>query len=119
MTISITSTSIELTPALRDYTEKRFASIAKFAGGDATVSVELGKTSMHHKQGDYFRASVNVVTPLGKQHHAESDKADLYEAIDDVRDEIITELTKEKGRTDSLFKRGARRIKDIMRGFKN
>ncbi len=36
----------------------------------------------------FFRAEVNVITALGKQYRAVSEKTDLYEAIDDVRTEI-------------------------------
>ena len=119
MNISIKSTNIELTPALRDYSEKRLAAITKYTGGDATATVEIGKTTDHHKQGEIFRAEVNVLTPLGKQYRAVSEKTDLYEAIDDVRAEIVRELSSAKGKRLTLFKRGAQQIKNMMRGFRN
>ena len=119
MNISIKATNIELTPALKDYTEKRMKGIVKFTeGGDAAIAVEIGKTTAHHKGGDVFEASVNVVTPLGKQYHAASQKADLYEAIDDIRSEVVREITSARGKRDSLFRRGARRVKDMLRGLR-
>lgn len=119
MNISIKATNIDLTPALKDYAEKRMKGIAKFSeGGDADIMVEIGKTTGHHKGNDIFEASATVTTPLGKTYHAASQKPDLYEAIDDVRAEIIREITSAKGKRDSLFRRGARKMKNILKGLR-
>jgi putative sigma-54 modulation protein len=119
MNISIKATNIELTPALKDYADKRMRGIQKFVEGkDAEIDVEIGKVTSHHKQGEVFEAQVNVVTPLGKQYRAVSVKQDLYEAIDDTRNEIVREITSAKGKRDSLFRRGARRVKNLLKGFR-
>jgi putative sigma-54 modulation protein len=118
MNIAIKATNIELTPALKDYAEKRMKGIVKFSDGDADIALEIGKETSHHKQGDIFMASATVTTPLGKTHHATSSKLDLYEAIDDVRDEIVREIQSARGKQDSMFKRGARKIKNILKGFR-
>ncbi len=118
MTISIKATNLELTPALKDYSEKRLRSIEKLTAGEPTILVDIGMTSAHHKSGDIFTAEVNVTTPLGKQYFASSQKPDLYEAIDDVRSEIIRELSSAKGKKETLFRRGAKKVKDLMRGFR-
>ena len=117
MATTIKAINIELTSALRDYAERRFESIAKYAGGEAAVSVEIGKTSNHHHQSNtLFVAQVHVLTMLGKQYHASSEKADLYEAIDDVRAEIVSALTSGKGKKETLFRRGANKIKKLLHG---
>ncbi len=119
MNISIKASNIELTPALKDYAEKRMKSIIKFTeGGDADISIEIGKTTQHHKGGDIFEASATITTPLGKIYHATSQKADLYEAIDDARSEIVREINSAKGKRDSMFRRGARRVKNMLKGFR-
>lgn len=119
MNISIKASNIELTPALKDYTEKRFGALSKYVGADIVVAAEIGKTTDHHRSGDIFRAEANVTTPLGKQYRAVSEKADLYEAIDDVRDDIVRSITSAKGKHEALWKRGARKIKEIVRGFRS
>lgn len=120
MNISIKTTNIELTPALRDYTEKRISGLNKFSNEEITAAVEIGKTSNHHKNSeDLYRAEVNINTSLGKQFRAVSEKSDLYEAIDDVREQMSRELSSAKGKKDALWKKGARKIKSIMRGFRN
>lgn len=109
---------MELTEALKDYAEKRLTSITKF-GTLASIDVELGKTTHHHRNGDIFIASVNVETSLGKMYHADAEKPDLYEAIDIVRDEIAREMRSAKGKEQSLFRRGAQRIKNMLKGFRS
>ncbi len=117
MSINIKSTLIELTPALTDYTEKRLSSITKYAEGDCVITAEIGKTTMHHKNGDVYKAEVNVTTPLGRQYNASSEKTDLYEAIDDVRSEIIREIKGGRDRSQTLFRRGASKLKRLIKGM--
>jgi ribosomal subunit interface protein len=116
MSISIKTTLIELTPALTDYTEKRLGTITKHSESSIIIAIEIGKTTMHHRNGEVFRAEVNVTTALGKQYRAVSEKADLYEAIDDTRNEIIRQLKEGKDRTQTLFRRGAKKIKNLIQG---
>jgi ribosomal subunit interface protein len=107
---------MELTPALSDYTEKRLGTITKYTEGTAQIAVEIGKTTMHHRNGEIFRAEVNVITPLGKQYRAVSEKIDLYEAIDDIRAEIVREIKAGKSKTQTLFRRGSQKIKNLVKG---
>ena len=116
--VTITATGIELTTAIRDYTEKRLESLSKFTGGTPTIVAEIGKTIGHHVHGDIFKASVTVRTPLGKEYFAASEKPDLYEAVDDVREELRNRLTDGKKKNESLYKKGARHIKRILKGFR-
>lgn len=119
MNISINAHSIELTAPLKEYVEKRLGGLGKFTGSDPMVVVDLQKTTEHHRQGEIFEAKVVVTTPLGKVHHAASQKADLYEAIDDIRSELIRELSSAKEKKATLFKRGAQRVKNMLRGFRS
>lgn len=118
MSITITSQNIDLTAALKDYTEKRLTSLAKFTGGIPVITAEIGKTTLHHKQGEVFRASATVRTPLGKEYHAVSDQNDLYAAIDDVRSELAGMLSEGKKKQDSLWRKGGRHIKRLLKGLR-
>lgn len=119
MNTSITAHNIELTPALKEYVEKRLGGFAKYTSGTPIVAVEIGMTTNHHRQGDIFEAKVNLETPLGKKFYAVSQKADLYEAIDDVRVEMIRSLSSAKDKDITLFRRGAQKIKDMLKGFRS
>lgn len=119
MSISITAHNTEITTAIRDYIEKRLDGLSKYTAGEPAIAVEVSKTTNHHRQGDIFEAKVHIATPLGKSYHAASQKQDLYEAIDDVRTEVMRELSSAKDKKATLLRRGAQKIKALMRGFRS
>jgi putative sigma-54 modulation protein len=118
MSINIKATNIELTSAIEEYVNDRLARIDKFIkeGESANIYVEVGKTTNHHKQGDYFRAEINMEIS-GKKFYTFSEKEDLYNAIDNAKEEIIRQITSKKDRKQTLFKRGALRIKRMIKGM--
>ena len=118
MNINIKATNMELTPAIRDFTEKKISGLAKFIGRDdeaVKVFVEVGTTTRHHHSGDIFRAEIQITAPrLEKGIRTEAIDNDLYTAIEKAKDEIKLELTKTKDRKISLVRRGARAFKKIF-----
>jgi ribosomal subunit interface protein len=116
MSTNIKSTNMELTDAIRDYVDKRLSAILKFAkDGNINVNIEVGKTTNHHKQGDIFRAEFNIDI-AGTKFYTYSEKEDLYKAIDDVKEEIVRQITSSKDRKQTLFKRGATSVKKMLKG---
>ena len=117
MKINIKATGIELTPAISSYVEKRLAKIEKYLGSmDSVFAIELGRITQHHKHGEVYKAEVKI-SGAGANYYAVKESSDLYAAIDEVRDEVIHEITKDKGKRRELLRRGQRAIKDIARGF--
>lgn len=118
MKINIKATNIELTPAISDYVTKKVSMLEKYLemNPDAVALAEVGKTTQHHKQGDVFRAEVHI-TGAGLDIYAASEQSDLYAAIDLVKDEIIHNALQEKGKKETLTRKGARMVKDMMRGL--
>lgn len=117
MKINIKATNIELTEAIRDYALKRFSKLEKFLGDkDTVLSIELGKTSDHHKSGDIFRAEVRL-SGAGLNHYMARESSDLYASIDEVENEIVQEVTKDKSKKRELVRRGQRAIKNMIQGF--
>lgn len=118
MRINIKTTNIELTTALSAYVEEKLRSVEKFAmphkSETLTAEVEIGKTTKHHQSGDVFCAEVNLLV-RGKYFRATSEKDDLYAAIDDMRNELVRELTSYKEKSRTLVRRGAGIIKDMLR----
>ena len=116
---NIKATNIEITPAIGDYVEKKFGAFDRFVHGavaDSRCDVEVGKTTRHHKSGDFFRAEVNLHT-TGQNFFAVAEKDDLYAAIDEVKDDIIRQLTTHKDRSNTLYRRGALKLKNILKGL--
>jgi putative sigma-54 modulation protein len=118
MKINLKATGIELTPAIASYAEKKAGALEKFFRGslDAVAYVEVGKSSRHHKSGDIYRAEIRVAGQ-GLDHYAAAEQDDLYAAIDVVKDEIIQELKRAKGKRFALARRGGQAVKDMLKGF--
>jgi ribosomal subunit interface protein len=117
MKMNIKATGIELTPDILAYAEKRLTKVEKYIdASDPVMAVELGRVTQHHRQGEIFRAEVRI-SGGGADYYAAKEAVDLRAAIDEVKDEIIREVNKNRGRKLSLMRRGGRMMKDAMRGF--
>lgn len=98
MKINITGDKIQLTEAIQAYIETKVNNLKKFINAEddqIIVHVIVGKTSTHHNKGDYFKAEIKLNAP----HHnfvTETEKDDLYAAIDAAHDTIKKEILKNK-----------------------
>jgi len=109
---------MELTRAISDYVNKRLSGIEKFvkSGEKVIAYIEVGKTTNHHKQGDVFRAEFNIEIG-GAKFYTVTEKEDLYIAIDDAKKEIVRQIASNKDRKQTLFKRGAKSVKKMLKGI--
>lgn len=95
MTINIHGTGIELTSAIKDYAEEKMASLTKYFDHIQQINIDVGMHSHHHNKGEIFYAEANVHVP-GHMLRIVKEEADLYKAIDKVRDHFKVELEKMK-----------------------
>ncbi len=118
MTTNIKATNIELTRAISDYVNKKIESINKLVNDfkEVSVYVEVGKTTNHHKQGDYFKAEFDVVID-GEKFFTVSEESDLYKAIDRAKDDLVRRVKNSKKKKTTLFKRGAMSVKKMIKGM--
>jgi putative sigma-54 modulation protein len=117
MNTNIKATNIDLTSAINDYVIKRLSSFKKFVKeGEIIAYIEVGKTTNHHKQGDIFRAEFNIEIS-GNKFYSFSEKEDLYSAIDEAKEEIFRQITNNKDKRQTLFKRGAKSVKKMLKGI--
>ncbi|MBX4189086.1 ribosome-associated translation inhibitor RaiA [Candidatus Parcubacteria bacterium] len=117
MNINTKATGIELTPAISAYIDKRLQGVEKYLNNKAAyMQVEVGRSTGHHKQGEVFRAEVRIAGD-GADYYAVKEAEDLYAAIDMVKDEVVQEIKKAKGKKRELLRRGQRAIKDMVKGF--
>ena len=114
MEIIFKSKNFSLTPSIEDYTSKKIQTLERFLQNFnkeiIKFEVEVGRTTNHHRNGDVFRAEINLSLG-GKMFRAESEQDDLFAAIDEVRDSLEQEIKKFKNKRDTVFIRGARSIK--------
>lgn len=122
MIINFKATNIELNEALRAYATNKLAMLDKvlLAGENrdtGLAAIELARTTKHHKHGDVFRAEVNL-NWSGQHFRAEAESNDLYTAIDEMKDELVREVKAWRKKRETVFRRGARAIKNWLRGGK-
>lgn len=118
MKINIMATGFELTPAITDYAEKKVSSIEKYldkVNDDVVAQVEVGRETQH-KSGDIYRAEVHI-TGNGLDLYAVTQEPDLYAAVDTVRDEIVHNIVQSKGKRQTLARRSAEVVKNMMKGI--
>ncbi len=116
MKIQIRGLHTTLTPAFEAYVEKRLSTLSKFVKDDVLCEVELAKTTEHHRQGDIFKAEATIDVEKD-QVYAVSEKPDLYQAVDELRDELERILSSRKEKKITLFRRGSQKIKDMLKGI--
>ena len=122
MQINLQGKNMELTDAIKDYVSKRVTNLDKLlsrieAGqGKVMANFEVSKSTNHHKGGEVFHADC-LIKIDGKEFYGSADKEDLYQAIDDVKDSLYYEISKNKDRSQTLLYRGARSIKKMMKGI--
>lgn len=114
----IKTKDLDLTPEVNSQVHEKLGVIEKYleAKGDkeVLVEVEIGLRSKHHKKGDVYRAEVNVSSD-GEFYRAVSKRSSIAEALDDLKDEIGKVIRRKEGRKDSLFRKGGRLIKNLLR----
>lgn len=116
MRIQIKATEITLSPAIKDYAEKKVSALDKFfhGKGEVVAKIEVGKTTRHHKSGNVFMAEISIRAE-GKNYYAVSEKDDLYAAIDEVKDEVAREIVSLKSKKETLFRKGGAKIKALIK----
>jgi putative sigma-54 modulation protein len=122
MQINLKGTNITLTPLLKDYILKKVTNLDKLLKkieakkGEVKLNFEVGKNTNHHNKGNIFHTDC-LINIDGEKFYASSDKEDLYLAVDEVREILFKEITKNKGRKQTLFRRGATSVKKMLKGL--
>jgi len=114
MNIIVQGSHIAITRSVQDYLAKRLQSIEKFVSPSAKIQADLGKTSNHHKHGDVFKAELNIYDN-GQYTRVMREGDDLYAAIDQAKDEAFNALASKKGKKQSLYRKGALKIKEFFK----
>lgn len=116
--INIKSTNFNMTPDIKTMIEDKINLLEKFIdlGKEETALAEVEmERSSRHKKGEVFRAEINL-SFKGKIYRASETHYDPRNAIEKAKNEIEKEIRRTKGKKDSLFKRGARKIKNLITG---
>lgn len=117
---NIKHTNLDHYENIEDYLRKRLAKLDEFVDDDDTsvrADIELGKTTTDQRSGEIFRAEINLHI-AGEYLRSEATREDLRAAIDEAQDDMARQLRKVQGKRETMFRKGARRIKEMIRGFR-
>lgn len=106
MKIDIFANHIELTPAIKDFIEKKIGSLSKYTGGveKSNARVEVSLPSRHHHSGEIFYAEINLNFG-GTLLRAEAENKDLYAAITEVRDDVQEQIKQHKEKSSDKVRK--------------
>jgi len=113
---------MELSEEVKNYVSKRVTNLEKLlasieAGrGEVLVNFEISRSTNHHKSGDIFHADC-LIKIDGREFYGSADGEDFHQVVDAVKDSLYNEINKNKDRRQTLMKRGAARIKTLIKGF--
>jgi ribosomal subunit interface protein len=116
------ATGIEHTNALDAYVGNRLRELEKVIDPkekSCIARVEIAKETKHHKTGlDVYKAELTMRTGRKDFRVTATDEADLYAAIDAMKDHIVRDIKEHRGRMRALQKEGDRKVKKVLRGDK-
>lgn len=115
MNITIKGNHLEVTPAIENYIYKKLSFLDKTLE-EEICDVEVQKTNEKTANENVFRVEINIAE---KNIFVSSEKPDLYSAIDHVKDEVEKMLVSKKEKKMTLFRKGALRVKNIIKGVYN
>jgi ribosomal subunit interface protein len=103
MNIIIKTKNIEITPSLRQFVEKKIESLEKYfnfmqqdddpsLGSRIDAVAEVGKTTLHHRKGEIWRAEVLIKFHRNTLRAAKS-ADDLEKAVVAVTDDLQRQIT--------------------------
>jgi ribosomal subunit interface protein len=114
MQINIKYTQFKPAADIEEYAREHFGQIERFLKsfekhGEITMSVEIGRSTKHHKKGDvFFAEAMFETTPGGKTIRATDTQEDIRMAIVSVKEKLKKEVRRYK---DKLVE-SKRRVKN-------
>ncbi len=100
---------------IHDFVTQKLSALDKYlaTSTDVKTEVEFEKIASH-RSGAICRVEVNIAVG-GALYRAEATEQTFEAAVDVVKGQLDQELRKAHSRRTSLFRRGSRKIKEILR----
>lgn len=116
MKVNINHGNLELTEAIKSYASSKLEIISKYVKDkeDSLLRIDFAKVSLHHKHGDFYEVKAHL-KDADRNIHVEAVSEDVYKSIDEVKDKMVNEIATGGDKKRSLFKKMARRFKDLIR----
>lgn len=121
MSLNIKQTGISLTSELSQYLDKKLEDVEKLIDSSDTsvqLYVELGKLTEHHQNGVVYKAEFNLHTS-GNDFYVVGKGETLYAALDEAKDQLVSELRVAKRKRLHFIRKGGAKLKGLLKGFRS
>lgn len=112
MNIIVRGNNIDLTTPLRTFIEQKLSGLEKMLSARfrsvAECRIELGRPSRHHRSGPVYYAEINLSVG-SKLYRAVAEHEDVRAAIDVIRDDINSQLRKDKTKREASRRKVVRK----------
>ncbi len=117
MNYNLKGTGLALTGEVRSYLDKKLVHTEKFMGTGLPFQLDVELEFIAGAAGPKYRAEYTLAR--GKEIiRTQAQGSTLHEAIDIASDELSQKIAKMRDKRRHLFRRGAARIKEYLRGFR-
>jgi ribosomal subunit interface protein len=114
MQIIIKSKNLEITPAFDSFINNKLKSLEKIVGeNNSEILIEIDKETTHHRHGEIFWASGNLIFD-GKKISAQERSENAKKAVTKVLEEIKIEFKKYKLKNKESIRRKQRIAKQTL-----
>ncbi len=115
ITYKITGDGVSISERERSYIEKRFSTFEKFFDAGVDHELKIIATSVTaHSRPDSIKMEARMKIHE-RDFFAASESTDINSAADLLKEELMREVTQSNNRRRTLFHRGARKIKDLLK----
>jgi ribosomal subunit interface protein len=118
MNHNLKGTEVSITPELRAYVARKLAQADKFLQDDSTAHADVELQYSPMRDGGKYRAEFTL-RASGALFRAGEWGSNLHEAIDLSIEELVKELRRSKKKQLYFLRRGALRVKEYLRGFRD
>lgn len=118
MNYNIKGTGMDISDEMRGYVEKKLTAIDKLVQDDTSAHMDVELVYLTSKESKKYRAEFTFALD-GSIHRAEAFGDALHEAVDIAAGELVRELAQYKKKRQHIFRRGAVKVKEYIRGFRS
>lgn len=125
---NIKGTGLEVSEELRAYATRQLEKVEKFLEGDATAHADIeleydqkrdpSSAKATQGKGGKYRAEFTI-SATGALYRAQEWGSTMHEAIDLAGSELFRELRRAKRKRFHVFRRGALKVKEYVRGWRD
>ena len=113
-TINFKANNVEVSDELKALVEQKMQTLDKYIQNMPVIcDVEFDKAA-NQQSGNVYQVGVNMQLD-GVLFRAQATMDSFEKAIDEVRDQLDKELRRAAKKRETLFKKGARKIKNLLR----